>query len=1240
MDIQKILDYFIEYENYNLLNSISPVSKKNDFKKSKLNDIKLITDNVIAQKYDSVLNIIGYRFKTLGVNGKDIKNELKSLCADSMELNESAIENRLKLIFEQLFQKSNSTVESQKWAVMNELLRKEFYIYYPMYWVEKRYIPLCAFNCTVDSNELRINSYAVAEALLNIFMKKQYLLDEYFHNRKEKEDFYASLTSFVNHDICSLVDVITDAIISTIEFIKEDLINKKQNFFMIALSDNTQSYSAPFKEELVLTNYLLDNNQSELLERYLLADKSVKHQEEINYISHFGSFPFGINYNESSLPAYTVNKKQWEIMNTYNVCILQSVTGPPGTGKTAVLKEVIADMFVRKTNALLKVWDESWIENNDGTYRSPFDGNNDYSMVITSTNNDAVNNIGEELIEEISLFNSSDLKRLAYTFCAKLGNKENTEQFVSDSLLPLIQSLKDDCGAIDEKSLIIEFKESYALIERFNQLLINLDKSIKSIDFHHGKSVQYLEANTLFGHYNSVYKECIDQIDQAQIKITNLNRDKKALEEKIAVNSKEVSSLKRRLNDQVNLLKDIEAKTKWFLVGKVFKIFTDKKRVAYHENNELINREVIETTELLTHYKKELNEVVTDLENTIKMKRDLVVKSEELDLVMKSTEDYQLNHEKLLNFMKEQEIQDELIQDRNKLCNCEKITFFRVKLFKLSLLLHEAYIIKHRKEILSSLNEIYKPGKNLFSTCYRSTFLYNEETSSKIRNLWEVFCLCYPVISTTLHSFERNKFHMIPQLFDLIMVDESGQVLPHYLVGPIFRSKRALIVGDAFQLQPVRKQRYPQIFERHERLSNIGKHLDLDSQSAQNLADKHTEYFDILDGKKIGLMLEEHRRCEENIATFSNKYVYNDKMILQTKNKPNEEKFLGSNLVFIDIRGYKEKDNKNYAEAEVIKNIIKCIREKDTDSEIGVITPYSNQRHLLINNIKDENTECGTVHKFQGKGKDIIIISLVVSSINDQRGLSFIASEPNFLNVALTRAKNQVILVGNYDIMVKGNTVLKSLNNVIVNAGAVYSFYDDEIDIDDKYLKIIKDIITAETPKDSDYNELFSEYESHEGIIIDGAHYLLLMSLFETAKTIEICTPWVNTVVVKPAFLSKVDEFIKKGNEYKITFGYNKTKNTLNSRSEIKEIVAKDSAFKYDEEKEVEMILSLKDLLGGALSYNPPLHTKILIVNEKYLVMGSHNWLSKQGQRKDSKREASFIVENRSMVQFIRQDVY
>lgn len=1239
MDIKKILEYYIEYENYNLLNNVTSVNKKNDFPEVKLSDIDLIANNVIDQKNELVLDILSYKLKDMGIARQNIEKELKIICRDSRTHNDNEIGLRLNELFEKNFDGDREDITSLKWTIKNYLRSKEFYIYYPIYRVNNKYVPLCVFSCSEVLGNFKVNSYAVVEKLLDLFMEKQYLLDEYFSSAKEKEEFFKSLASFDNNCIDSLSEVVVQTILNKIDFIKDDLETKREKFFMISLLNSKESNFGGFKDELLLTNHLLKKHKSDLLGAYLLGEEPIDYTSKIMNRTHFGSYPFGIDYRMVSLPAYTVNKKQWEIMNLYGDAKLQSVTGPPGTGKTTILKEIIADTFVKKTKGLIEAWNEKWDLKNDGTYCSPFGGTNNFSMVVTSTNNDAVNNIGEELIKEISLFNTSDLKNIDYSFCAKLGNKENTDHFISNSLQPLIQSLSEENKSINEDQLKIEFNELYTFLESFNHQLSYYDTTIAKLVSILGNKVEYSECELVVENHNKHLEECRKNMDLQNEKTNEFEKNKKIAIEKVVVNNKEISSLERKLNDQVAQLTEIEDKMEWFLVGKLVAIFTSKKRKKSQVSNDLLRNEIAETVKLKSYYENEIKEMDSGLLDSKKIKNEIILEIKTIELALKSISDFQIQHEKLLALVKRIGITEVPLNARYSLCNCDGILLIRARLFYLSLQIHEAYIIKYRKEILSALNEIYKNGKPLFSSCYRSTYLYNKKTSSKIRNLWEIFCLCYPVITTTLHSFERNKFHMLPELFDLIMVDESGQVMPHYLVSPLFRARNALIVGDVFQLQPVRKQRYPQIFEKHERLSNIDKHLDLDIQSAQNIADRHSKYFDVLDGKQIGLMLDEHRRCEENIAIFSNDYVYNGKMLLKTKNKPNEEKFLGGNLVFIDVKGYKASNNKNQVEADVIKNLVKSIRENDLDSEIGVITPYTNQRYLLEEVINDKNTECGTVHKFQGKGKDIIIISLAVSSQRDQRGIAFIGSEPNFLNVALTRAKSQVIIVGNYDILESGNTVLKNLKTVFQKVGKIYSFFNDEIEMDSNYTNVVKSILTAETIKDTRYCELFSLYEKHEGILTDEVHYQFLLSLLDNAKSIEICTPWISTIVVKADFLNRVETFLERGNKLRITFGFNKTNYSLASKEEIAKIIAKDSAYKYIEEDEVKMMMSLKQLLKDSLIYNPPLHAKILIIDEAYLVIGSHNWLNKQGKRKDSKREVSCIVKNRSMAQFIREDI-
>lgn len=58
------------------------------------------------------------------------------------------------------------------------------------------------------------------------------------------------------------------------------------------------------------------------------------------------------------------------------------------------------------------------------------------------------------------------------------------------------------------------------------------------------------------------------------------------------------------------------------------------------------------------------------------------------------------------------------------------------------------------------------------------------------------FFLCFPVVTTTLHSFRKTTFPMIPGLFDLLLIDESGQIVPYYALAPLYRAGRAVFVGD------------------------------------------------------------------------------------------------------------------------------------------------------------------------------------------------------------------------------------------------------------------------------------------------------------------------------------------------------------------------------------------------------------------------------------------------------------
>jgi len=235
--------------------------------------------------------------------------------------------------------------------------------------------------------------------------------------------------------------------------------------------------------------------------------------------------------------------------------------------------------------------------------------------------------------------------------------------------------------------------------------------------------------------------------------------------------------------------------------------------------------------------------------------------------------------------------------------------------------------------------------------------------------------------------------------FDLCILDEASQApIPLALITMLI-SARMILVGDSNQLSPIVKNR-----------------------KAINLGLKNT-LFEYIQKEKPqnGTMLKTQYRMREKILSFPNKQWYegkikSDKKVLSYKNILKKTSPFGeSEVIGIDTAGlFKEnltkEDHswKNLKEAKYIKKITNYLEEKKVKpSAIGIISPYKAQTKEIKKKIKE--IEVHTVDGFQGREKDLIIISLVRS--NKNKNIGFLSDEKR-LNVSLTRAKKHLIIIG------------------------------------------------------------------------------------------------------------------------------------------------------------------------------------------------------------------------------------
>lgn len=268
--------------------------------------------------------------------------------------------------------------------------------------------------------------------------------------------------------------------------------------------------------------------------------------------------------------------------------------------------------------------------------------------------------------------------------------------------------------------------------------------------------------------------------------------------------------------------------------------------------------------------------------------------------------------------------------------------------------------------------------------CYRAEDLWKES---------DEFIRDYPVVLSTTYSLRASLSNRF--VYDYVIIDEASQV--DIATGALALScaKKAVIVGDTKQLPNVvnteQKAVTDRIFDQFG-LSEAYRY------STHSLLSSASELF----SNAPCALLKEHYRCHPEIIGFCNQRFYNNELIILTESDSGRQPL----LVYRTTPGNHSRGHLNQRQIDVIKSEVFLNQSLNSgDGSVGIVTPYRDQADELQRVFAGTSVKADTVDKFQGQERSVMIFSTVDNEIGE------FASNPNRLNVAVSRAVNQFIVV-------------------------------------------------------------------------------------------------------------------------------------------------------------------------------------------------------------------------------------
>ncbi|MET8429718.1 AAA domain-containing protein [Nocardia sp. NPDC004860] len=804
-----------------------------------------------------------------------------------------------------------------------------------------------------------------------------------------------------------------------------------------------------------------------------------------------------------------------------------AVNGPPGTGKTTLLRDLIAAIVVERAIRLAQLEDpRQAFETTARTWRTAETGGVSYprrlhpligelcgyEMVVASSNNGAVENVTMEVpatkaIDEESFpyaeYLSYHATRLTgvsswAAIAARLGRRSYRSEFVQRfwwtsgagsnepeyGLCDVLEAFRQILmageaveGALTWDEAVAEFEEAMAEVQRLGaerQRIADIlersaesDPQLAQLRGRAADAQAYVAELRL--HRDVVVaqvRQAEQQRDTAVAALETACTELRAADGMVAHAAFQVqlaeTALREHARQRPGFLKRLlswEARESWEVESLPYKAAVDAadQRLAETERYQAHRRATIgERQRAVDEVAHAVRAAHARLEACDRELATATLALTSTDRSVRHRENQLRREDQLLTQARERWAEtvpgpewDAAVDDRDAMATREKSSPWmdeefataRTKVFLAALNLHHAVFTNEPKLVRD----------NLF--CVMDVVSGDapaELPAETVRAAWQMLFFVVPVISTTFASVSRMFTTLGREALGWLFIDEAGQAAPHEAVGALWRTQRAVVVGDPRQLEPV-------IVLPWSGQRRLCWQFQVDAQwtpqgsSVQSIADRLNRFGTWLPDPEnrgqlwVGAPLRVHRRCDRLMFAVSNEIAYDNLMVygasgggeddllarntwLDIPASPSGEKWNPAdgryvlatlNLVRSRIRDRMEKELSelddelpDWAESEATKA---AELKRRVSAAVFIVSPFRDVVHglqrVIGSRLPRKPKRVGTIHTTQGKEAEIVI--LVLGTAKDQHGSrDWAAHTPNLLNVAVTRAVRRLVVIG------------------------------------------------------------------------------------------------------------------------------------------------------------------------------------------------------------------------------------